>query len=79
MRDLQHAGMSLRQVLRAATIENARMFHLDSQIGTIEPGKIANLVLLSKSPLEGVDAYNSVVTVFVHGKPIARETLAASH
>lgn len=77
MRDLQHAGMSLRQILRAATIENARMFHLDAQVGTIEPGKIANLVLLSKSPLETVDAYDSVVTVFVHGKPVSRETLAA--
>lgn len=79
MRDLQHAGMSLQEILRAATIENARMFHLDSQIGTIESGKIANLVLLSKSPLESVDAYNSIVTVFIHGNPMARETLASSH
>jgi imidazolonepropionase-like amidohydrolase len=77
MRNLNRAGMSLRQILRAATIENARMFHLDSQIGTIEPGKIANLVLLSKSPLETVDAYDSITTVFIHGKPIPRNTLEA--
>jgi cytosine/adenosine deaminase-related metal-dependent hydrolase len=62
---------------RAATINNAREFKLDSQIGTIEPGKIANLILLKKSPLESVDAYDSIITVWVHGKPISRDSLAA--
>ncbi len=64
-------------IFNAATINNAREFKLDSLMGTIEPGKIANLVLLKKSPLESVDAYDSITTVFVHGKPIVRETLAA--
>jgi hypothetical protein len=44
MQQLQNAGMSLAQIFKAATINNAREFKLDSQIGTIEPGKIANLV-----------------------------------
>lgn len=77
MKHLQQAGMSLKQIFRAATINNAREFKLDSQIGTIEPGKVANLVLMTKNPLETVDAYDSITTVFVHGKPIAREDLAA--
>src|SRR3984957_12869997 len=46
MQQLQKAGLSLAQIFRAATISNAREFKLDSQLGTIEPGKIANLVLL---------------------------------
>ena len=37
-------------------MNNAREFKLDSQLGRIEPGKIANLVLLKKSSLESVDA-----------------------
>lgn len=78
MRNLQRAGMSLRQILKAATIDNARMFHLDAQVGTIEPGKVANLILLSQSPLETIDAYDSIVTVWIHGKPISRQTLAAA-
>jgi imidazolonepropionase-like amidohydrolase len=78
IQDLYRQRLSLRQILRAATIENARMFHLDSQIGTIEPGKIANLLLLNESPLETVRAYDSIATVFLHGKPISREELAAS-
>ena len=70
--------MSLAQIFRAATISNAREFKLDSQLGTIEPGKIANLILLKKSPLDSVDAYDSIVTVWVHGKPVSRDNLAAT-
>jgi hypothetical protein len=78
MQQLQKAGLSLKQIFRAATLNNAREFKLDLQIGTIEPGKIANLLLLKKSPLESVDAYDSIVTVWVHGRPISRESLAAN-
>ncbi len=79
MRQLHKAGMSLAQIFRAATINNAREFKMDSRLGTIEPGKIANLVLMSKSPLQSVDAYDSITTVFVHGKAIPRNSLAANY
>jgi imidazolonepropionase-like amidohydrolase len=78
MQQLQKAGLSPVQIFKAATINNAREFKLDSQLGTIEPEKIANLVLLKKSPLESVDAYDSIVTVWVHGRPVARDALAAN-
>jgi imidazolonepropionase-like amidohydrolase len=77
MRELRAAGLSLAQILRAATIDNAREFGIDAQVGTIEPGKAANLVLLGKSPLESVDAYDSITAVWIHGKRVARESLAA--
>jgi imidazolonepropionase-like amidohydrolase len=76
MRQLKNAGLSLTQIFKAATISNAREFKLDSQLGTIEPGKIANLVLLKKSPLASVDAYDSITTVWVHGTAVARDSLA---
>jgi hypothetical protein len=47
--ELQRAALSLEQIFRAATINNAREFKLDSQLGTIEPGKIANLELRMRS------------------------------
>ncbi len=78
MQQLHEAGLSLEQIFKAATINNAREFKLDSQVGSIEPGKIANLVLLRKSPLESLDAYDSIVTVWVHGRPVSRHSLAAS-
>jgi imidazolonepropionase-like amidohydrolase len=78
MQQLQKAGLSLVQIFKAATINNSREFKLDSQLGTIEPGKIANLVLLKKSPLESVDAYDSIVTVWVQGRPASRGSLKAN-
>jgi imidazolonepropionase-like amidohydrolase len=77
MQQLHQAGLSLEQIFKAATINNTREFKLDSQVGTIEPGKVANLVLLRKSPLENVDAYDSIVTVWVHGTQVPRKSLAA--
>jgi imidazolonepropionase-like amidohydrolase len=77
MKQLQKAGLSLRQIFRAATISNAREFKLEAQIGSIEPGKVANLVLMTKSPLETVEAYDSITSVWLHGKELPRESLAA--
>jgi imidazolonepropionase-like amidohydrolase len=76
MQQLQKAGLSLAQIFKAATISNAREFKLDSQLGTIEKGKIANLVLLKKSPLESMDAYDSITAVWVHGTQVSRDSLA---
>ncbi len=78
MQQLQKAGLSLAQIFKAATISNAREFKIDSQVGSIEPGKVANLVLLKKSPLESVEAYDSITTVWVHGASVQRDTLAAN-
>ena len=77
MQQLHDAGLSLEQIFKAATINNARKFKLDSQVGSIEPGKIANLVLLKNSPLDSVDAYDSIITVWIHGKAVGRTSLAA--
>jgi hypothetical protein len=77
MQQLQKAGVSLEQIFKAATINNARTFKLDSQVGTIEPGKIANLIMLKKSPLESVEAYDSIVTIWLHGQQVSRDRLAA--
>jgi imidazolonepropionase-like amidohydrolase len=78
MQQLKKAGLSLEQIFRAATIKNAREFKIDSQVGTIERGKVANLVLLKNSPLESVEAYDSIVTIWIHGKQVSRESLVAN-
>ena len=77
MRRLHAAGMSLAQVFRAATINNARTFKLDARLGTIEVGKTANLLLMRTSPLADIGAYDSVVTLWVGGQQVARAQLAA--
>jgi imidazolonepropionase-like amidohydrolase len=70
------AGVSTAQLFRAATIENARVMNLDKDIGSVEKGKRAHLLLLRANPLVSVEAYNTIETVFLAGKAIPRETLA---
>ena len=73
------AGVSARQLFRAATIENARIMRLDREIGTVEKGKRAHLLLLRANPLDGVEAYNTIDTVILAGRPIPRESLSAQN
>lgn len=75
MQDWAEAGAPLAQILRAATLDNAKALGLEREIGSIEVGKRADLVLLQANPLESVKAYDSIVTVFLNGEPIERDSL----
>ena len=77
MQRLVAAKMSLRQLLEAATINNAKAFGLTDRIGTIEAGKRANLLLLGRSPLESVEAYDSIRSVWIGGRRLEPESLEA--
>ena len=79
--EMQHwveAGIPLEKIFIAATYNNANAFNLDDKYGTIEKGKIANLVLLNKDPLQSISAYNQIHTVIVRGKAHSRNTLSAN-
>ena len=78
MQRLVSAGMSLRQVFQAATLDNAKAFALDGHIGTVQPGKRANLVLLGRSPLESVEAYDRVQAVWIGGMLLDPASLDAT-
>ena len=77
MRRWVQSGVSLPQLFNAATIENAKVMKLEKEIGTVEAGKRANLLLLTKDPLKTVEAYDAIDTVIIGGKPIARKELSA--
>lgn len=77
MRLMAQAGIPLSAIFAAGTINNAQRFKLEKDYGTIERGKIANLLLLDGNPLASVDAWTLIDTVILHGEPIQRETLAA--
>ena len=74
---LNKIGMSLNKILATATINNAEAFGIASKYGTIEPGKVANLLVLNEDPLKTVTAYNSIEYVIINGQPILRELLKA--
>jgi imidazolonepropionase-like amidohydrolase len=69
------AGVPLTTILRAATLDNAVAFGRSTDIGTIEVGKRADLLLLRENPLQNIAAYDTIETVFVNGNPIARKSL----
>ena len=77
MRRWIDAGVTPRRLFVAATIANARAFGLERELGTIEPGKRANLLLLARDPLKSVEAWDSIETVIVGGRAVARAELSA--
>jgi imidazolonepropionase-like amidohydrolase len=77
MRMMAQSGVPLPAIFRAATINNAKQFGLEKDYGTVEPGKVANLLLLTANPLETVRAWTSIDRVILRGAAIKRETLAA--
>lgn len=78
MKAMVTAGLSLQEVLAAATINNAKQFRIDNDYGTVEVGKIANLLLLKTNPLDSIESWNSIETIILHGDPIARESLVVN-
>ena len=75
MQDWADAGAPLPLILRAATLENAKALGLANELGSIEVGKRADLLLLREDPLANVSAYDSIETIFLNGEPIGRETM----
>ena len=76
LKRLAEVGIPLHRLFAAATIETARAFHLESRYGTVEAGKVANLLLLRASPLETVDAYDAIDLVISRGRVLERASLA---
>ena len=78
MHRLVAAGMTPAQVLRAATLANAEALRMTKDLGTVQAGKRANLLLMRDDPMHSVDAYASIVKVVVGGRMLDASELVAS-
>ena len=71
----KEAGLSTYEVLKTATINASQTHSIMNQMGTIEVGKIANLLILDNNPLIELSALKNPSFVFVKGRKLNRETL----
>ena len=61
-------GMSPLEALKTATINPAKTFGMDHQLGTIEPGKLADLIVIDGNPLENIRVSDKVIYTMVNGR-----------
>ncbi len=71
--NLIKAGLTPFEALRSATAVNARILHLDDELGTIEPDKLADFVVLDGDPLQDTSALRRVRAVVKGGEIVHRE------
>jgi len=75
---LSRLGLGPYNALRAATANAARMLDLTAEIGTIEPGKRADLIVLPSDPLRDPSAVRTVEAVLQDGRWQRREATTPS-
>ena len=69
------AGLSAQEALDSATLRPAEFFSIEDQLGRVRPGYKADLVLLSKNPLENIGNTRAVELVLKEGEVVDRQQL----
>jgi imidazolonepropionase-like amidohydrolase len=77
LRAMVDAGLSPLEAIRAATVNAARAFRIQDSVGTIEPGKVADLVAVAGDPLADIGTLGRPVLVVSRGR-IVRDDRAGS-
>jgi imidazolonepropionase-like amidohydrolase len=74
---LVQAGLTPMEALQAATVNPARFLGKEKEMGTVEVGKIADLVLLDANPLVEIRNTTKIAAVVFEGKLFSRTSLDA--
>jgi imidazolonepropionase-like amidohydrolase len=72
---LTRAGLSPLAALQAATLHAAAALEIEHEVGTVEAGKLADLLLLEANPLEDVAHLRRIFAVVANGRLLDRATL----
>ena len=75
--NFEAAGIDRGRILALATRGAALFLETDGEVGTVEAGKRADLLLLDANPLESLDALRTPAGVMVRGAWLPREKLTA--
>jgi imidazolonepropionase-like amidohydrolase len=69
------AGFTPIEALQTATINPAKFLGMEDRLGTIEPGKLADMVLLDANPLDDIRNTQKIAAVVVNGRYFSRTDL----
>ena len=69
------AGLSPFEALKTATVNPAKFMRREKDLGTIEQGKLADLILLDANPLTDISNTRKINAVVVNGRYLSREFL----
>jgi len=72
---LVDAGLSPLEAIKTATLNPARYFNMEDELGTVSEHKWADLVILDANPLEDIKNTQHIHSVFKQGKHYSREKL----
>jgi imidazolonepropionase-like amidohydrolase len=68
-------GMSPDRAIRSGTIEAAKLIGLAESIGSLEPGKLADLIVADGNPLDNVSVVRHKVQLVMKGGTIYKDNL----
>lgn len=72
---LHQGGMTNMEALRAATINGAEYIGMGNDIGSLKVGKLADLIVLDKNPLDDIYNTNSVEYTMINGRLYDTDTM----
>jgi imidazolonepropionase-like amidohydrolase len=70
---MQEAGVTPMQILIAGTKHAAHVCNLENELGTIEPGKIADMIIVNGNPLDDLESLLDVDMV-IHNGDVIRDS-----
>ena len=72
---LAQGGMTNMQALRAATMNGAEYLGMDKEIGSLKVGKLADIIVLDKNPLEDIQNTEFVKYTMINGRLYGSATM----
>ena len=72
---LKQGGMTEMEALRSATMNGAEYIGMGKELGSLEKGKLADLVIMEKNPLENIQNSESITHTMINGRLFEANTM----